>query len=68
MDGLTLFRGARWFGRLERTLRATKANIAPGPKLLAVAGLAFGIHVLNFTVVYLFARSLELRSATDKCC
>lgn len=57
---ITVFHDASWFGKLQRTLRAARTNIALGPQLLAVAALAFGIHVVNFSVVYLFARSLGI--------
>lgn len=50
-----------WLGRLERTLAATLQGLLRPNKELAFAfALAFAIHLLNFFIIYLLARSLGI--------
>ena len=61
--GWVLFRFLRtthWLGRLQRTLLASKKSFALNRNLLAAVVLSFGIHFLNFLMVFLFARSLGI--------
>ncbi|HSH38664.1 MAG TPA: lysylphosphatidylglycerol synthase transmembrane domain-containing protein [Chthoniobacterales bacterium] len=57
---LRAFRDAPWLGKLHRTMTAAKTNFSVTPQLIVVVGLAFAIHVVNFSAVYLFARSLGI--------
>jgi uncharacterized membrane protein YbhN (UPF0104 family) len=53
-------RATHWLGRLQRTLAASKKSFELNRNLLAAVVLSFGIHFLNFLIVFLFARSLGI--------
>lgn len=48
-----VYRQSHRRARSQRALAGARTNIIPGPKLLAVLVLAFAVHLINFTVVYL---------------
>jgi len=53
-------RGSKWVDRVERTFAAARRHFVLSPQLFVVGVLAFGVHVINFSVVYLFARALGI--------
>ncbi len=53
-------RRTSWLGRMQRMLAATKTHLAASPALAMVFLLALTVHLITFTVVYLFARSLGI--------
>ena len=55
-----LIRRTHWLGRLQRTLSAFRDNLTPNAGLAAASTLALCTHLLNFFVIYLFARSLGI--------
>jgi len=55
-----LFHSTRLAGRVVRTLAAVKDNLSLNWGFLAAVLLAFAIHLTNFTMAYLFARSLGI--------
>lgn len=57
---LRLVRGTTIYGRIRRTLTEAKANLVLNRRLAVAVVLAFGVHLVNFTTVYLFARALRI--------
>lgn len=55
-----LTRGMNLHGRVMRTLAAARKNLVLNDDLVLAVVLSFGIHLLNFAIVYLFARSLQM--------
>lgn len=55
-----LIRSTHWHGRLLRMLAALKTSLAISPALFAALAISFGIHCLNFFVIFLFARALGI--------
>lgn len=56
-----VFRANPWLGRLRRTLVAMFTGLKLSAPVVLAFALAFAIHLLNFLVVYFFARSLHLQ-------
>lgn len=56
--GFRLIRSTKLFGRICRTLYAAKRALTLGADSVAAICLSFGLHLLNFFIVYLFARAL----------
>ncbi len=50
----------RWLGRIQRTLAALRTNLSLNTGLVAASVLALGTHLLNFFIIFLFARSLGI--------
>ena len=57
---LRFARGAAWLGRIQRVLAGVTTHLVSRRRLMLVAALAFGIHVTNFSVIYFFARALNI--------
>jgi uncharacterized protein (TIRG00374 family) len=56
----SLIRSAKWQARIARLLAACREALTLNRKLLAAVALAFAVHLLNFLIIYFFARSLHL--------
>ena len=54
------FRSAALVQRVFRTLAAVRGTLAFKPPLALAVLLAFAVHAINFTIVYLFARALHI--------
>jgi uncharacterized membrane protein YbhN (UPF0104 family) len=55
-----LTRASHFHGKIARTLAAAKSNLTLDPSVIAALFLAFFIHVLNFTIIFFFARALAI--------
>jgi uncharacterized membrane protein YbhN (UPF0104 family) len=55
-----LTKGSHWFGRIARTLDAAKGNLIMNRKLVVAVVLSFALHLLNFLIIFLFARALTI--------
>jgi glycosyltransferase 2 family protein len=53
-------RGAELLGRVRRTLAAARGSLVLNGATITAVMLAFTIHLLNFLIIYLFARALRL--------
>lgn len=54
------FRATVWIERLLRMLAAVKGCLSLKTSLVFAVLLAFGVHAVNFTIIYLFARALYI--------
>ena len=55
--GVRMLRRTQLHGRVVRTLAATRNALAWNGRLLIAVVLAFAIHLLNFLIIYFFARA-----------
>lgn len=53
-------RGSQVYGRVMRTVAAARKNFNPNGNLVMALVLAFAIHLLNFSIIYFFARALRI--------
>jgi hypothetical protein len=58
--GWRFLRHTELYGRARRTLAAARRNFTFTGAFAAAVALAFAVHLWNFFVVYLFARSLSI--------
>jgi hypothetical protein len=66
--GIRYARRTTLYGRIVRTLSAARAHFTLDSKSAAALVLAFGVHLLNFAIVYLFARALHIPVSYGQMC